>query len=88
MVNRGRLGWVGRVIRDVGPWEGGGKISLISRDGQFVSCFGVKSGIPSVFMGLEELYVGLVEGEEGVLGDADRFGVISQSIRLKMVNYA
>lgn len=73
------------MVRGVRPWRAGGRISLISRDGQFVSVFGTGGGTLS---GLEELCVGLFEGEGGALGDVDRFGVISQSIRLEVVNYA
>ena len=75
------------MFRGVGPWNAGAKISLISRDGQFVSGFGVRNGTPSGLVELDGLCAGLLEGEGGALGDADRFGVISQSIRLKVVNY-
>ena len=37
--------------------------------------------------GTEEVWVGLLEGVRDTLGDADRLGVVSQSIRLKMVSY-
>lgn len=76
------------MICDVGIWRAGGKTSPISRDGQLVSSFGDRNGIPSVVAGLEELCAGLIEGEGGTLGEVDRLDVISQSIRLRMVNYA
>jgi len=64
-----------------------GEISLISRDGQFVNGFGVRSGGCSASERLGEPWVWSLESEGGVLGDANRFGVTSQSIRLGMVNY-
>jgi len=76
------------VVWDVGPWKAEGKISFISRDGQLVSGFGLRSVIHPVLVGLGELCVGSFEGEGSTLGDADRLDVVSQSIRLKMVNYA
>ena len=77
------------MVCGAGPWETGGGISPISRDGQLVNGFGVRSGTPSVLVGVEELRAGLMEGKGGTVGDGDRIGVASQSIRLKtMVNYA
>ena len=75
------------MVCDVGPWRAEGKISPISRDGQLVSGFGVRSVIHSVLVGLEEFCDGSFEGEGGTLGDIDRLGVVSQSIRLRVVNY-
>lgn len=40
-----------------------------------------------MILGLEKLCVRLLEGGEGALGDADCLGVISQSIRSKIVNH-
>lgn len=65
------------MICDAGPWKTEGWISLISRDGQLVSGFGVRSGIHSVLVGLEGFCAGLFEGKGGTLGDTDRLGVAS-----------
>lgn len=76
------------MVCDVGPWKAEGKISFISRDGQLFSGFGLRSIIHPVLVWLGELCVGSFEGEGGTLGDADRLNVVSQSIRLEVVNYA
>lgn len=67
------------------PGAGGG-ISLISRDGQLVNGFGVRDGASSALVGSEEPWSGLLEGKGDGRGDVDSFGVVSQSIRLKVVN--
>jgi hypothetical protein len=86
MVNRGRLDWVDGTIWDTGTWETGGRTSLISRDGKFVSGFGVCGDIPSVLGGSEELQGGLSEDKRSTLGDTDRLGVVSQSIFSRVVS--
>lgn len=75
------------MICDAGPGKTGGRISFISRDGQLVNGFWIRSGTPSVLVGSEEPCAGLLGGGGGTLGDADRLGVVSQSIRLKVVSY-
>jgi len=75
------------MICDAGPERTGGRISPISRDGQLVGGFGIRSGTPSVLVRSEEPCAGLLGGGGGALGDADRLGVVSQSIRLEVVSY-
>lgn len=70
---------------DVGPWETGGA-SFISIDGQLASGCGIREGTPSVLEGSEELYGGLVKATRDMFGDADRLGVVSQSIRWEVVS--
>lgn len=87
MVNRGRLGWVDRMICDRESWGAGGGVSLISRDGHVINGLGVRIGTTSVSEGPGEPYGGLLGGKGDTFGDTDRPGVVSQSIRLQVVNY-
>ena len=64
----------------------GGGLSLISRDGQFVNGFGIRGDASSALVESEESCGGLLEGNGDGRGDVDSFGVVSQSIRLKVVN--